>query len=40
MNEDYEPYAIKRDENIKKLLLTKGIEIRVFKDQVIFEITV
>ena len=36
MNEDYEPYAIKRDENIKKLLLTKGIEIRVFKDQVIF----
>ena len=36
INEDYEPYARKRDEMLKQLLLTKGIEIRVFKDQVIF----
>ena len=35
-NEDYEPYAIKRDEAIRKLLLSQGIELKVFKDQVIF----
>jgi len=36
INEDYEPYAINRDEIINKLLLTKGIEMKAFKDQVIF----
>ncbi len=35
-NEDYEPYAITRDEIIRKLLLTNGVEIKHFKDQVIF----
>ena len=36
LNEDYEPYAIKRDLAIQKLLRTQGIELKVFKDQVIF----
>lgn len=36
-NRDYEPYAIKRDEEITGLLKKKGIEVRSFKDQVIFE---
>jgi deoxyribodipyrimidine photo-lyase len=36
-NHDYEPYAIKRDENIKKLLIESGISFNTFKDQVIFE---
>ena len=35
-NEDYEPYAIKRDARIKALLLGKGIPFYLFKDQVIF----
>ncbi|WP_248723625.1 deoxyribodipyrimidine photo-lyase [Seonamhaeicola sp. ML3] len=35
-NEDYEPYAIKRDSEIKKLLSTKAIQLNLYKDQVIF----
>lgn len=37
INKDYEPYARKRDEKIKDLLQKYGIELLVFKDQVIFE---
>lgn len=36
-NKDYEPYAIKRDQEIKNLLIQKNIEFHTFKDQVIFE---
>ncbi|MEZ4811299.1 MAG: deoxyribodipyrimidine photo-lyase [Allomuricauda sp.] len=36
-NHDYEPYAIRRDVNIKSLLKEKGIGFKTFKDQVIFE---
>ena len=36
-NEDYEPYAIKRDIEIKKLLNKKGIHFEMYKYQVIFE---
>ncbi|MEO9892624.1 deoxyribodipyrimidine photo-lyase [Aurantibacter sp.] len=36
-NSDYEPYAIKRDSQIKKLLSENKIELLTFKDQVIFE---
>ncbi len=36
-NHDYEPYAKKRDEAIKKLLGKKDIGFHTFKDQVIFE---
>lgn len=36
-NEDYEPYAIKRDKKIKELLETKGVQFNAYKDQVIFE---
>ena len=36
-NNDYEPYALKRDKSIKDLLFKKGIKFRSFKDQVIFE---
>ncbi len=35
-NEDYEPYSINRDKNIKKLLIDSGIKVNIFKDQVIF----
>lgn len=35
-NEDYEPYAIARDENVKTLLKEKGILFHTFKDQVIY----
>ncbi|MCT4642920.1 MAG: DNA photolyase family protein [Bacteriovoracaceae bacterium] len=35
-NEDYEPYAIKRDLQIKKLLDKNNISFEMFKDQVIF----
>ena len=37
LNKDYEPYAIKRDQKIKEFLNSKGIEMKTFKDQVIFE---
>lgn len=36
-NRDYEPYARKRDEKISLFLKGKGVQVRSFKDQVIFE---
>ncbi len=36
-NHDYEPYAKKRDDEIKAFLESKGIDFKTFKDQVIFE---
>ena len=36
-NHDYEPYATKRDEEIKGLLDHNGIQFHTFKDQVLFE---
>ncbi len=36
-NRDYEPYATKRDAEIKTLLNAEGIEFESYKDQVIFE---
>ena len=35
-NEDYEPYAIKRDQEIANFLASKNINFHKFKDQVIF----
>lgn len=36
-NHDYEPYAIKRDRNIKEFLENENIKFFTYKDQVIFE---
>ncbi|MCE3011194.1 MAG: DNA photolyase family protein [Proteobacteria bacterium] len=36
-NHDYEPYARERDEKVSRLLKSKGVEFKTFKDQVIFE---
>ncbi|MGJ8762237.1 MAG: cryptochrome/photolyase family protein [Polaribacter sp.] len=36
-NHDYEPYAIKRDLEIKEFLTSKNINLKTYKDQVIFE---
>ena len=36
-NHDYEPYAIKRDQDIFSFLTSKGIECKTFKDQCVFE---
>ena len=36
-NHDYEPYAIKRDKEINAFLNSKNINLKTFKDQVIFE---
>lgn len=36
-NHDYEPYALERDEAIKKLLAERSVSFKTFKDQVIFE---
>ncbi len=36
-NHDYEPYAIKMDQQVSGFLASKNIEFRSFKDQVIFE---
>jgi deoxyribodipyrimidine photo-lyase len=36
-NHDYEPYATKRDAEIKSLLQLKGIAFHTYKDQVVFE---
>ena len=36
-NHDYEPYAIKRDDEIKKILAEHDISFNSYKDQVIFE---
>ena len=38
-NHDYEPYAIRRDEEIRSFLSSKNISLHTFKDQVIFEKT-
>jgi deoxyribodipyrimidine photo-lyase len=35
-NEDYEPYATKRDGEIGELLKQQGVDFKLFKDQVIF----
>ncbi|UOE41579.1 DNA photolyase family protein [Chryseobacterium suipulveris] len=35
-NEDYEPYALRRDGEIHEFLQSKNIEFKTFKDQVIF----
>ncbi len=37
VNKDYEPYAIKRDQQIAALLSKSGIKLKSYKDQVIFE---
>lgn len=36
-NHDYEPYARKRDDLVKKILEAKGVLFKTYKDQVIFE---
>lgn len=36
-NTDYEPYAKKRDSEIKQFLNEKGVDFETFKDQVVFE---
>ncbi len=36
-NSDYEPYGVRRDEEIHQLLSARNIEFREFKDHVIFE---
>lgn len=36
-NNDYEPYAVKRDEHLKEKFHTQGTGFRSYKDQVIFE---
>ena len=36
-NHDYDPYAIKRDEDVAAFLQTAGIAFHTYKDQVIFE---
>ncbi len=36
-NHDYEPYAVKRDKEIHKILESNSIDFKTFKDQVIFE---
>jgi len=36
-NDDYEPYASKRDERVKQFLDSHGIEFKTYKDQCIFE---
>ncbi|MBP6334545.1 MAG: deoxyribodipyrimidine photo-lyase [Bacteroidia bacterium] len=35
-NEDYEPYARRRDELVGKILQQKGISLKLYKDQVVF----
>jgi deoxyribodipyrimidine photo-lyase len=35
-NEDYEPYARKRDDSVRKILFAKNVPLNLFKDQVIF----
>ena len=36
-NHDYEPYAIKRDQEVKDFLKEQKIDFKTYKDQVIFE---
>ncbi len=35
-NEDYEPYAQKRDQAIEEIIIDSGAKVSIFKDQVIF----
>ncbi len=35
-NEDYEPYAIQRDDRVKSVLAEQGVPFHLYKDQVIF----
>jgi deoxyribodipyrimidine photo-lyase len=37
INQDYEPYAIQRDDRVTKILEEKGIPFKTIKDQVIFD---
>jgi len=37
VNKDYEPYAVRRDEEVRSFLTLKGVEFYSYKDQVIFE---
>jgi deoxyribodipyrimidine photo-lyase len=37
INKEYEPYTLKRDQEIENLLITAGIKLKQFKDQVIHE---
>jgi len=37
INRDYEPYALKRDNEVREFLQSKGIRLYDLKDQVIFE---
>jgi len=37
INRDYEPYALKRDQQVAEFLKEKGISLFTYKDQVIFE---
>lgn len=36
-NGDYEPYALERDQSVAELCKSSGVQIHIFKDQVIFE---
>jgi len=36
-NHDYEPYALKRDSEVNRFLVSKNINFKTYKDQVIFE---
>ncbi len=36
-NHDYEPYAIKRDANVRELLASQQLEFKTYKDQCVFE---
>lgn len=36
-NNDYEPYAIQRDEEVRHCLQDSGVEFKLYKDQVLFE---
>ena len=37
INKEYEPYTLKRDQEIENLLITAGIKLKQYKDQVIHE---
>ena len=36
-NKDYEPYSLERDRSIDALMISNGVEVKKFKDQVLFE---
>jgi deoxyribodipyrimidine photo-lyase len=39
VNRDYEPYARRRDESVRKVFTHRNIEFREYKDQVVFDTT-